>query len=186
MKTLTHSFFVGALCLLPFTVTAQTPASQKSAAVIDLESGDFDHALAFEKMKGLVGTYDEVDAESKGARVDYTLISRGSALVENWTFASGKGEMTVFHMDNGILIATHYCASGIQSTMKLAPSSTPEVYDFTLRSATNLPNPDRAHNSGFGYTVSNLNRVDRTEIWTSKGEKSKSMITMNRRKDPAP
>lgn len=186
MRALTR--FIGTLvfCGAHTAALCQTLPSGLPAAATLFERADFNHALAFEKMKGFVGTYDEVDEDGKPARIDYTLISRGSALVENWTFANGKGEMTVFHMDKGQLVATHYCASGIQSTMILAPITTPGVYNFTLRSATNLPDPAKAHNSGFGYTISDLDTVERTEIWTKEGKESLSKLTMVRRTAESP
>lgn len=191
MKTATRLLITWLLITLgastvPFTAAAQDFPGQNTAGTSVWERLPHLEDLAFHKMKSLVGTYDEVDKNGEGARIDYKLISRDSALVENWTFANGKSEMTVFHMDNGKLIATHYCASGIQSTMTLENDSTPEAYNFTLRSATNFPDKSKAHNSGFGYNLSDLSSIDRTEIWTKDGEESLSEITMKRRDADAP
>ncbi|MFK7958355.1 MAG: hypothetical protein AB8B96_19835 [Lysobacterales bacterium] len=141
---------------------------------------DLDHAATFEAMKTFVGTYDEQADASSAARVDYRLISRGSALTESWLMASGKQELTVFHMDNGTLVATHYCAAGVQSTMALTDKTDDGLYRFRLRSATNLASADASHNSGFGYRFDDNQQIFRNEIWSRAGQESESDLMLKR------
>lgn len=136
----------------------------------------------FEKLKTLEGTHYEIDADGRPARVDYEIVARGSVLTETWIMTDGLKEITVFHMNNGELMATHYCAANIQSTMTLksVPSSETREYVFVLDAVSNLAAPDLSHNSGFGYTFVDENTVVRTEKWTKSGEDSISELTLLR------
>lgn len=145
--------------------------------------------LAFEQFKELAGTFLEVDTDGRPARIEYRLISRGSALTETWFMApkadgsDSTQELTVFHMNNGALVATHYCAAGAQSTMALKPESPAGEYIFTLQSISNLESPDDAHNSGFGYQFETNDIIHRSERWTKSGKETVTNLTMLRIKD---
>ncbi|MFK8015988.1 MAG: hypothetical protein AB8G17_11180 [Gammaproteobacteria bacterium] len=141
---------------------------------------NIEHSAVFDKMKALVGEYQEVADADESARVSYQLISNGSALTETWNMASGKKELTVFHMDQDELVATHYCAANIQSTMALSSLSEDGVYNFRLRSISNLPSAESPHNSGFGYRFSDDKEIFRNEIWSRAGEESVSDLMLAR------
>jgi len=170
---MTHKFVVVALMALAMHLGA-------CAQSAPIPANGLDHSGLFEAMKTLAGTYYENGEAGKIARVDYRLISRGSALTESWSMPSGKEELTVFHMDNGVLVATHYCAAGIQSTMQLTSKSDDNVYQFRLRSATNLSSPEASHNSGFGYRFADNKQVFRNEIWSTDGRESVSDLVLTR------
>ena len=146
----------------------------------------YNDAAVFEKFKKLEGTFREVKGSGDPAIIEYRLISRGTALTETWIMPkgeygpNGKQELTVFHMDNGALVATHYCAVGIHPTMILDPNSPPGTYNFIPRHISNLDSPDQSHNSGFGYTFDDENTAHRSEIWTISGEEKESHLTMVR------
>lgn len=148
-----------------------------------------DDALAFEEFKKLSGTFLEVEGEGKPARIEYSLISKGTALKERWIMPAGdygpegKEELTVFHMDNGVLVATHYCAVGIHPTMVLDPESPSGKYNFIPRTISNLASLDQSHNSAFGYTFEDSRTVLRSEQWTISGETSVSYLRMMRSPD---
>ena len=85
----------------------------------------------------LAGTWTGSDG---GRSVDVTFrpIARGSALAE--TFGSpGRETMTLYHADNGGLVATHYCAQGNQPRLRARQDG--RRYVFTLADVTDL---DRA------------------------------------------
>jgi len=146
-------------------------------------------AHIFEKFKALAGTFVEVEVEGRPAIIEYRLISRGTALTETWIMpagqygANGKRELTVFHMDNGVLVATHYCAAGIHPSMILDPESPSGEYNFTARNIANLSSSDQSHNSGFGYTFESDDTVYRSEEWTVSGKKQLSHMRMTRKSD---
>lgn len=131
----------------------------------------------------------EVDTDGYLARIEYRLISRGSALTETWFMepkadgSDGTQELTVFHMNHGALFATHYCAAGLQSTMALQAESPAGEYIFTLKSISNLETPDDAHNSGFSYQFETSDVIHRSERWAISGEETVTNLTMLRIKD---
>ena len=148
-----------------------------------------DDTLVFEKFKKLAGTFLEVDGDGEPARIEYRLISRGTVLTETWIMPADQDgpdsdkELTVFHMDNGVLVATHYCGVGIHPTMVLDPGSPTGTYNFVPRTISNLPSPSESHNSAFGYTFVDENTVNRSEQWTISGENKLSNLKMVRAPD---
>ena len=112
-------------------------------------------------------------------RVEYATIARQSAVVETWRHAKGRIEVTVFFKDRHALMATHYCGSGIQSTMRLAPMRADGVFEFKIVSATNLADPRVAHNSGFAYRFLPNGRIERRETWTENGVVSEEWNTLH-------
>lgn len=140
-----------------------------------------DHERAFERLKALEGEYAVGSTKSPSATVVFRRIARGTALQEEWVWPSGARELTVFFMDNGTLRATHYCHSGIQSTMSLQGATSGEGLVFRIRSATNLPSASVAHNTGFSYVFETSATVHRGEEWTENGEVACSQDELVRR-----
>ena len=71
-------------------------------------------------------------------------VTAGGSAVEETIFPGSKMEMlSVYHMDKGNLLMTHYCAIGNQPRMKLnAKKSTAQELVFDFDGGTNL-NPRR-------------------------------------------
>lgn len=172
-----RSFFLTA-ATFGLTACISTPSYAEEASA--------DQEAAFEQFKKLAGIFVEVEGEGEPARIEYRLISRGTALTETWFMPAGlygpegKTELTVFHMDNGALVATHYCASGIHPTMVMDTSSPSGTYNFVPRTISNLASSDQSHNSGFGYTFEGDDIVHRSELWTISGAPSVSYLRMVR------
>jgi hypothetical protein len=72
----------------------------------------------------------------QGVTATYTLVSRGSTLVERWTTGGGE-TLTVYHPDGDGVLATHYCAQGNQPTLRLTTSDG-QTYHFERERVTNL------------------------------------------------
>lgn len=98
-----------------------------------------ENAQAFEQLSVIEGAWVLADG---GTHVDYTRISRGSALVENWVSASGTRTLTVYHPDHARVLLTHYCAQGNQARLALI-EATPTRFVFEREGATNVL-PDQA------------------------------------------
>ncbi len=162
-----------------FLATAMYVCSSASADAVE------DAAAIFDSFKSLVGTYREVDTDGRPATVKYALTAGGSAMTETWYMPSGKQELTVFHMDNGSMVATHYCAANRQSTVVLSVPKEGELdYPFRLRSISNLPSSEASHNTGFAYRFASPERIERTEEWLIDGQASSSSLTLIRVKEP--
>ena len=100
-----------------------------------------DGKAAFQKLKGLAGTWTGPIGSATGpkGRISYEVISGGSVVMEV-LFPGEPHEMrSMYHLDKGELIMTHYCSGGNQPHMRLAKAaSTPEKLVFDFDGGTNL------------------------------------------------
>jgi hypothetical protein len=98
-------------------------------------------ADSFARLKTLVGDWQA----PAGPRVSFRLVANESVLVQTFVTASGSETLTLFHLDAGRLLATHYCAQGNQPRLALDPASTGARMSFRFVDATNLRAPSTAH-----------------------------------------
>lgn len=110
-----------------------------------------DGAKAFERMKSLVGRWEATTADGKKAISSYELASNDSALLERF-YVEGAGEqdkenmVTMYHLDGGNLMLTHYCAAKNQPRMRaVSYSPETETLKFAFLDATNLSSPNDGH-----------------------------------------
>lgn len=101
--------------------------------------GPADDAARFEEVKSLAGTwvsYGQSDAPP-GSKVTYRVTAAGSA-VEEVVFAGSPHEMvTLYTLDRGRLVLTHYCALANQPRMELQPGGAPHTLTFDCTSLGN-------------------------------------------------
>jgi hypothetical protein len=100
---------------------------------------------AFGAIKSLKGDWHG-PAAMKGMPPSHSVfrVTAGGSAVEETIFPGSQMEMlSVYHMDKGNLLMTHYCAIGNQPRMKLnAKKSTPQELVFEFDGGTNF-NPRR-------------------------------------------
>ena len=121
------------------------------AALVTLQAADpkpdtgRDAAAAFARLKTLVGEWQANTADGK-ARLTYELTGGGTAIVERESAENMPGMMTVYHLDGGRLILTHYCMAGNQPRMQ-ANGINPETGEiqFQFLDITNLATPAAGH-----------------------------------------
>jgi hypothetical protein len=94
-----------------------------------------------ERLKKLAGEWVATDAQGKPtAQVVsvYKVTAAGSAVQET-IFPGQPHEMvTLYHLDRGDLILTHYCALGNQPRMKADPKSPANKIDFKFAGGSNF------------------------------------------------
>lgn len=101
-------------------------------AVAD-ESAKNEAATAFDKLKELDGTWTGTVGKPDGeaAKIIYKVTAGGSVVMETLFPGTDHEMISMYHLENGELIATHYCALGNQPRMKLSKSTPAElVFDF--------------------------------------------------------
>jgi hypothetical protein len=131
-------FLVGALACATST-TAQTMAVDAKAA--------------FERLKTLAGTWEGQAGHGQtdqAATVTYRVASGGS-VVEETLFPGTPHEMiSMYHIVDGELVLTHYCAMANQPRMRLdRNASTPDRLVFAFDGGTNFdPAKDTHVHSG--------------------------------------
>lgn len=100
-----------------------------------------DGKAAFEKLKTLTGTWSGPIGTAGGpkGRISYEVIS-GASVVMEVLFPGEPHEMrSMYHLDKGDLIMTHYCSGGTQPHLRLSKSaSTPDRLVFDFDGGTNF------------------------------------------------
>jgi hypothetical protein len=104
-----------------------------------------DVSAAFSRLKSLVGEW-ETDLKSGKAYLSYELVAGGTTLLERDTADGRPAMLTLYHLDGGRLMLTHYCMVGNQPRMQ-AKAFNPETgeLDFQFLDATNLASPAAGH-----------------------------------------
>lgn len=107
-------------------------------------AGDVDAQQAFERLKGLAGTWSgeaqgegEAEAEAQGKRSvthEFRLAAAGTVVMETMSPGNPDEMINMYHLDGDELMLTHYCAGGNQPAMRLdreASSDDHLVFDFS-------------------------------------------------------
>lgn len=89
--------------------------------------------------------------------------------------------VTMFHLDGGELMATHYCAAHNQPRFIMAPSSDTRILEFKFKDATNLSSSAAPHMVGVKFTLVDANH--HIEDWTllANGQKSTRRFEFHRK-----
>ena len=111
---------------------------------------------AFERLKGLVGTWQIGDRDDQ---VRYYMTGDGSALVE--IFETSRGMASVYHMDGDDLLVTHYCGANNQPRMK-AVDYDPErgALKFDFVDVTNVADPEAYYTREIEIVFQDENHVE--------------------------
>ena len=100
-----------------------------------------DGKTAFQQLKGLAGNWSGPIGAATGPKgsIRYEVISGGSVVMEI-LFPGEPHEMrSMYHLDKGELIMTHYCSGGTQPHMRLSKTaSTPDKLVFDFDGGTNF------------------------------------------------
>jgi hypothetical protein len=126
-----------------------------------------DGAAAFERLKGLAGFWEVTQPAGKRATVRYEVTASGSALLEHYSDSSmgaGNEMITMYHLDSGRLLLTHYCMAGNQPRMLLKrfDPATGEL-DFDFLDATGLKDENAGHMRRAQFRLVDQNRY--TSRW---------------------
>jgi hypothetical protein len=121
------------------------------AASLALQSADLkptqstDAKAAFARLKTLVGQWEATTSSGK-VHLSYELVSGDTALVERDSSETMPSMVTVYYVDGGRLLLTHYCMVGNQPRMqaKAFNADTGEI-DFQFLDATNLSSSAVGH-----------------------------------------
>lgn len=147
-------------------------------------------AAAFERLKALEGEWDSHSTKGWAGRVTLAVIARGSALAATSQFEEahpGETMLTVFHLDSGRLLLTHYCVARNQPRLE-ATSISPDLstLTFTFRDATNLSGRNAGHMDKAVFRIDGPDRYTSRWTWYQDGkERWMEEIRHERRKAPA-
>ena len=128
-----------------FLITALIAGSVALPAADANSSQTTDAGTAFARLKTLVGQW-EASTSSGKVHLSYELVSGDTALMERLSSESMPSMVTVYYVDGGRLLLTHYCMLGNQPRMQVKTFN-PETgeLDFKFLDATNLSSPSAGH-----------------------------------------
>ena len=126
-----------------------------------------DAKAAFEQLKQLAGEWQGTAMTKDGppAQVRYEIVSNKSAVMETLFPGTDHEMRSVYFIDGGTLVMTHYCAMGNQPHMKLEASAskpTELVFDFT--GGTNMDPAKDTHIHSGKITLLDGDHVE--AVWT--------------------
>jgi hypothetical protein len=146
-----------------------------------LSSAASDGSQAFEKMKSLEGSWSGKTADGRAVQVSNRVTSGGSVVMSEIT---GHEDMiTMFHLDGGRLLMTHYCAAGNQPRMVASLSSDGKTITFDFLDATNLLPSQGGHMERVVFTL--IDADHHSEDWQfaqSGGQKLHEKFNLERQK----
>ena len=101
-------------------------------------------AARFDSLKALAGEWTMTGGDGSVA-VTYRVTAGGSAVVET-LFPGAPHEMvTIYTIDKGELVLTHYCAEGNQPHMKAVKGGDADAVDFKFDGGGNIKSPKDGH-----------------------------------------
>lgn len=130
-----------------------------------------DATKQFEKLKMLEGRWSISGADEPGANtVSYHITSGGSVVMEDLFNGTPREMVTMYHLDKGALVMTHYCALGNQPTMEAAPLAADGSMTFTCHGGGNLDCEKDMHMHQAVITIVDKNHVKTDWTLRDKGK----------------
>ena len=128
------------LLVLALAVAAASARAEEKAAAVN--------AQRFEALKQLAG--DWVEAGKDGKPTDKVVssirVTSAGSTVQETLFPGSDHEMvTMYHLDGGDLVLTHYCMLGNQPRLRAEPGGDVNKIQFKFQSCTNLKSNDDHH-----------------------------------------
>jgi hypothetical protein len=137
----------------------------------------------WDRLKALVGDWEGTYGEKQPVRVTYRLVSGGSALMETLHPGGDEPEMiTMYHMDNGRLMMTHYCSEANQPRMRAgAVAGDASKLEFAFVDGTNI-SPGAGHMKRLVVTFRGPNEFEQRWTHAAKGEEHTGQFRFSRKK----
>jgi hypothetical protein len=122
---------------------------------------------AFEKLKALVGHWEEQQPSAMKQTLDIQLTSGGSVVMERSSMVQDGAPVemiTMYYLDGDQVKMTHYCEARNQHTMRgtYLPETKTLTFDFV--GATNMKSPDDGHMHHAIYTFVDNDHM--RQVWT--------------------
>ena len=152
-----------------------------SLALAAVEAADqITPRAAFAQLQTLVGEWEGKTEKGRVLKVSYRLTANNTVLIETWTLGPQRESLTLYHMDNESLLATHYCAIGNQPRLRFKEGGSPSLFVFEFVSATNLPKPEASHQHRFEIELLGPNSFARSETYLENGKGDPERIVYSR------
>lgn len=160
-----------------FCIAVATSALVEAAPIVGPRDAA---ASSFDTMAKLVGTWRPVGQVTSPLRIRFSLTAGGTVLVEEWSRAGRSHSLTLYHLDEAGLVATHYCPQGNQPRLQQVAPFVERVFRFTFRDATDLDAEHEAYLTGLAFDLSDPALVVRKETYRQKGVDEASELKLVR------
>jgi hypothetical protein len=135
-----------------------------------------------EKLKKLAGTWVEADKDGKATDkvVSVVKVTAGGSTVHETLFPETPMEMvSVYHLDKGELVMTHYCMLGNQPRMKAEAGPKPNQIKWVFTGGSNLDPAKDAHMHGGTVTFIDDDHIEFAgEAWENGKRSEDHCATM--------
>lgn len=155
-------------------LTAGGPAAGAPAPRSGLLSAA-DAKQQFERLKALAGRWEGSSTKGWKSNVIIRVIARGSAVMQTSEFQDepGEGMATVYFLDRGKLMLTHYCEAGNQPTLVAAGMSTDgRQLAFAFQSGTGMTSRDQGHMDSLTMRFASDGGYSGRWTWYANGKES--------------
>jgi hypothetical protein len=142
---------------------------------------DQHNEAAFERLKSLVGEWKKVGSDGTSFYISFKTSANDSVLIENWMRQDSSHSLTLYHMDNGKILATHYCPLGNQPRLQLESSLNDKSFAFVFKDATNLLSHDKSHQQRLSINIISANEIELSEIYVENGKPESSSMRLVRK-----
>ncbi|HMK30168.1 MAG TPA: hypothetical protein VK473_10825 [Terriglobales bacterium] len=140
-----------------------------------------DAQKALDRFKSMEGTWVGKDAHGESAEVTYRVIAGGTSVMAD--IKMGDEAMTsLFYVDGGRLLMTHFCPSGNQPRMQAVIGPDGKTVTFDFLDATNLPSPQTGHMHRVVYGFADADHYSEDWTWKHEGKDSHFQLEMGRKK----
>ncbi len=143
--------------------------------------------LAFERFKAMEGTWTGAAADGRKITNTFEVIAAGSVVMQSSNFDAHPGQkmVTMFRLDLGRLILTHYCVAKNQPRLAATVySEGGRKVTFTFDSGTNLVDRNQGHMDKAEYEFTDDDTYKARWTWYQDGKETwMESFTLRRRKD---
>jgi hypothetical protein len=158
--------FAAVVTVVATVSRADAPATQPSPASEDVVKTAA--RVAFDRFKALEGCWVGKSTKGWEEKSTYTTIAGGSAVMHT-SFEAHPGQtmLTVFYLDDGQLMLTHYCVAKNAPRMRAAhisPDGRQITFEFV--DGANLPTRDKGHMDKAVYKFPAADDGKFTTQWT--------------------
>jgi len=155
---------IAVLFLVPFVTVGDVPATQPVAATPAMR--------AFERFRLLDGKWIGKSTRGWEEKSTYATIAAGSAVMHT-SFEAHPGQtmLTVFYLDHGELMLTHYCVAKNAPRMR-ATSISPDGREITFEfvDGANVETRDRGHMDKAVYKFAEDGTFTTQWTWYQQGQ----------------
>ena len=140
-----------------------------------------DAQKALDRFKAMTGTWTGKGAHGETSEVTYSTIAGGTSVMAD--IKMGDEAMTsLFYVDGGRLLMTHFCPSNNQPRMQAVISADAKTVTFDFLDATNLPSPQAGHMHKAVYSFEDADHYSEDWTWKHDGKDAHFQFAMQRKK----